>query len=111
MGEQSDADCLCSTLNKECAQLMKSTKDTEPKHIDEGIMKHYNYILPLVKEVHLMELKVKEKQEELDRRKIDKEIALQQKHLLADSISNDDSVLKMWSQSLLDGADLVKGST
>ena len=37
--EQSDADCLCSTLNKECAQLMKSTKDTEPKHIDEGIMK------------------------------------------------------------------------
>ena len=24
----------------------------------------------------------------------------------ADSISNDDSVLKMWSQSLLDGADL-----
>jgi len=36
-----------------------------------------------VKEVHLMELRVKEKQEELDHRKLEKEISMQQKQLLA----------------------------
>jgi len=100
--DQNEADQKFCKLVGEKEQLLKSMKEKEPLKISEEERRHYNYILPLVKEIQLLELKVKEKQEKYDQLQLDKEIVKEQSLLLADCLSEEDSILKVWSKQLLE---------
>ncbi|XP_005095411.1 uncharacterized protein LOC101855552 [Aplysia californica] len=98
--DQNEADESLSNFTQEHGELVERLQIKEPIQPSGAILKHYRYILPLVKEIHHIELKIKDKQKEYERRKMENQFVQEQNDLLTDCLPASYSTLKMWSESL-----------
>ncbi|KAK0058428.1 hypothetical protein Bpfe_012070 [Biomphalaria pfeifferi] len=68
---------------------------------DSQSLFHYKYILPLVQEIHLLELQVKERQQNLEDKKLKHEANKLGQKILTDSLDPEDCVLKQCASDLI----------
>ncbi|CAL1527541.1 unnamed protein product [Lymnaea stagnalis] len=90
--------------------LSRNVDQETPVSLNAEILSHNKYILPLVKEIYLLELKVKECQKEYENKNLKWEIANLGFSLLADSFDENDCVLKQWLRELNDMVKAVEKS-
>ncbi|RUS73811.1 hypothetical protein EGW08_018428 [Elysia chlorotica] len=96
-----------STLDKTLENLLKekaAVRQEQSLNLEEKLpastLKHYRYILPLVKEVYLLELKVKDQKKKYDEKKWKCEAERLGHELLGATIDEKNCVLKKWSNEL-----------
>ncbi|KAH9492688.1 hypothetical protein Btru_024178 [Bulinus truncatus] len=68
---------------------------------DSEILFHYKYIFPLVKEIHQLELKIKENHEKLEERNLKYQSAKLCTNILAESFCDKDCVLRNFSNEII----------
>ncbi|BFZ11813.1 hypothetical protein BsWGS_14852 [Bradybaena similaris] len=91
---------ILSSLIEERNKLLQGISQETVQLSPDETLPHYKYILPLVKEIHILELKLKEKQREYENKKLQCEAARLGDAVLVDSFREDECVLKRWSKEL-----------
>ncbi|GFN74609.1 hypothetical protein PoB_000111500 [Plakobranchus ocellatus] len=103
-----------SSLDTELAALVQEKADLQQdetvtvksdQRLSPSTLKHYEYILPLVKEIHLLELKIKEQKQAYEEKRWKAEAARLGQDLLAVTLTDENCVLKRWSKELSQQSD------
>ncbi|KAK3708223.1 hypothetical protein RRG08_023632 [Elysia crispata] len=98
--ELSTVDKALANLLKEKAAVQQKTSLKLDEKLSASTLKHYRYILPLVKEVYLLELKVKQEKKHYDEKKWKCEAERLGHELLGATLNEENCVLKKWSNEL-----------
>lgn len=93
-------DSALANLMKEKTYLQQKCGGKSDHNLSSSTEKHYRYILPLVKEVFLLELKLKEQKRIYDCKKWKCEAERQGHDLLTETLNEENCVLKQWFSEL-----------